>query len=301
LAALFSCSKKSTDGDGDGIKPPGPTYPIICDAPAWSPDGKTIAYHHNGTIKVYESGRYTVDLNLRGVWFISPDGTNKRLFLWGGYSPDWSPDGQELALKAYSQIFAIKTNGDSLTQLTFKGRNFFPDWSPDGKRIAYDRTTHYPDTPAESSGIWIMDADGTNKRRIGAGRFPDWSPDMLHFVYGPGEIWIADTNGANPKQLTFLGGDSRDPHWSPDGSKIVFGSQKMAPGFHLPQIWVMNSHGSNLRQLSTEGGISPAWSPDGNKIVYVRYNWTEYSSKHGQLWIMDADGSNKRQLTFDGW
>jgi Tol biopolymer transport system component len=131
---------------------------------------------------------------------------------------------------------------------------------------------------------------------------PDWASDTFHLVFsGLGaEIWIADTNVANAKQLTFLGGDSRDPHWSPDGSKIVFSCQREMPN-PFPQIWVMNSDGTNLRQLTTDGGTSPAWSPDGKRIVYVRYNWTEYSSKQGQLWIMDADGSNKRQLTFDGW
>ena len=295
ILLLFSCSKKSTDGDDGGIKPPGPTYPIICDAPAWSPDGKTIAYYYNGTIKVYESGTYTIDPNLRGVWFISPDGTNKGMFLWGGDLPDWNPVEPKLVFIMNAQIYTIKLNGDSLIQLTFEGTNRFPDWSPDGEKIAYTR-------PEPGVGMWIMDSDGENKRYLGFMSTPDWSPDMRHFVYKfENEIWIADTNGANAKQLSFLGGDSRYPQWSSDGSKIVFSSQKMAPGFHLPQIWVINSHGTNLRQLSTEGGISPAWSPDGKKIVYVRYNWTEYSSKQGQLWIMDADGSNKRQLTFDGW
>jgi len=289
LAALFSCSKKSTDG----VKPPSPAYPIICDAPAWSPDGKTIAYYYNGTIKVYESGRYTVDLNLRGVWFISPDGTNKRLFLWGGDLPDWNPVEPKLVFVMNAQIYTIKLNGDSLTQLTFEGRDFFPDWSPDGGKIAYSAST-----PAESAGIWIIDSWGHSKRHLGLGYMPDWAPDASHLVFSgsKAEIWIADTNGANAKQLSFLGGDSRYPQWSSDASKIVFSSMKESP----PQIFVMEADGSNLKQLTTKGATFPAWSPEGNKIVYVRDS-NKYSSKHGQLWMMDADGSNKRQLTFDGW
>jgi TolB protein len=189
-----------------------------------------------------------------------------------------------------AQIYTIKLNGDSLTQLTFEGTNRFPDWSPDGEKIAYTR-------PEPGVGTWIMDSDGGNKRYLGFMSTPDWSPDTSHFVYKfKNEIWVADTNGANAKQLTFLGGDSRDPHWCPDGSNIVFSSMKESP----PQIFVMDADGSDLKQLTTEGATYPAWSPDGNKIVYVRHSG-EYSSKHGQLWIMDADGRNKRQLTFEGW
>lgn len=86
----------------------------------------------------------------------------------------------------------------------------------------------------------------------------------------------------------------RNVKYEANGTKIAFSSQK--PG-EYNQIWVMDSDGSNLRQLTTKGGTYPGWSPDGSKIVYVRESCYEYSSEHGTLWIMDADGSNKRQLT----
>jgi Tol biopolymer transport system component len=294
---LFCCKKKTTK--------PGPieiVYPLICEAPAWSPDGNTIAYFYWGVIEVRQNGTSSIDPSLTGIWFINPDGTNKRMFLQGGDLPDWNQNGQKIAFEAGAQIYTIKINGDSLTQLTFGGRNFFPDWSPEGKKIAYDVTE-----PSDVRGVYIMNSDGSDKRMVSntfTGRYPDWSPDGSQLVYivypgtGP-QIFVSDTNGTNQTQLTFLEDyDNSNPVFSPDRQKIAFSGQ--APGT-LPQIYIMNSDGSDLKKLTTEGGTDPCWSPDGSKIAFVRCNWKEYSSKQGQIWIMDADGSNKRQLTFDGW
>jgi len=291
IVILLGCSKKPTDG----TNPYQPVYPVICDAPAWSPDGNTIAYVYNGIIEVHPWGGATVDPSLGGIWFMNPDGTNKRMFLHGGAWPDWSPDGQKLVIGGSAQIYTIKTNGDSLTQLTFSGRNFFPDWAPDGKRIAYSTSA-----PVDSSGIWIINVSHEYSKHLGLGYMPDWSPDGSRLVYiGLGNnLYVADTNGNNRIQLTFLKDcDNRHPVFSPDGKKIAFSSASPYSGV---QIYVMNSDGSDLKKLTTEGGTSPCWSPDGTKIPFVRRNW-EYSSKQGQIWIMDADGNNKTQLTFEGW
>lgn len=299
ILTLLGCTKKKPLGHAE---PPAPVYPTICEFPAWSPDGSTIAYWYSGITKVNQDGFFNLDQNLQGIWFINPDGTGKSMFLQGGWLPDWSPDGQKLALVSGVQIYSIKINGDSLTQLTFEGENFFPDWSPDRQKMAFDVID-----PSDKRGIYIMNSDGADKRMVPntfTGRFPDWSPDGSQLVYvvypgtGP-QIFVSDTNGTNQIQLTFLKDyDNRYPVFSPDGKKIAFSGQKLGD---VPQIWIMNSDGSDMQKLTTEGGSEPCWSPDGSEIAYVRSNGREYSSKQGQIWIMNADGSNKRQLTFDGW
>ncbi|MGB7062038.1 MAG: hypothetical protein WBF13_06755 [Candidatus Zixiibacteriota bacterium] len=278
-ASLVTCSKKSTDGGDDN--PPPFQYRCSDFEAAWSPDGKTIAFISGGN----------PDKQIpAGLYFVDSDGSNRRLFFPGAkvYAPDWSPDGEWIVFSNYAQIYKVEVNGDSLTQLTTleNGRCHYPKWSPNGKKIAYVIRI------GESGGTWIMNFDGTDKRRIIDGDYPDWRKDPLQIVYvGPGaEIWIADTNGTGAKRLTFLNSITQYPKWSPDGSKIVFSSMKESP----PQIFVMDADGSNLKQLTTEGASYPAWSPDGEEIVY-----TDVRGEYGRLFIMKADGSDKRQLTFD--
>jgi TolB protein len=281
--SLLCCKKKAVNSD-DGLPHYWPRYTDM--EPAWSPDGKTIAYIHGGL-------DYPDDPP--GIFLINVDGTNDTLFYEGAkaYAPDFSPDGNWLVFWDNAQIFKIKLNGDSLTQLTFESTNFYPDWSPDGKKIAFDIT----ETP-EVRGIYMMNSDGSDNKMVPntfTGRFPDWSPDGSQLVYivypgtGP-QIFISDTNGSNQKQLTFLKDhDNRYPVFSPDGKKIAFSSAYNS----APVIYVMDSDGKNLKMLTPEGGDEPAWSPDGKYIAY-----TYVHPDYGRIFIMNADGTGKRQLTF---
>jgi len=262
--------------------------------PAWSPDGKMIAYIHGDTI----SGR-------TGIYFIDTSGTNKQLFYAGirAYSSTWSQDGEWIAFSDNAQIFKMKVNSDSIIQLTFEGKNFSPSWSPDGEWIAYDSNV---DSPNGMNFIWKIKADGTQEIRItydpkkGEIRMPDWSPDgnsIVHIRYSKdfntdaSEICVMDKNGNNVKRLTFNNDMESYPKYSPDGTSIVYTSE---PYGGSPQIWVMNSDGTNQKQLTVTQGYSCDWSPDGEWIVY-----TDSRAVNGMLWIMRKDGRNKHQITFD--
>ena len=297
LFLIMGCNKNPVY---EGISPGPIIYPVIDDFPAWSPEGSTIAYHHfHYTYIDSATGRGGYDYDSTGIWFISPDGSNNRMFLKDGDLPDWSPDGKWIAFVRGAQIYKIMVNGDSLTQLTFEGRNFFPDWSPDGSKIAWDTNAN---DPKGANVIWIMNTDGSNKKDIsqhgvGEWREPDWSPDgqrIAHVRYPGGvfssEIFLMDSTGDNPLRLTYNSVPDYYPAISPDGNKIVFSSNN--------ELWIMNTDGSNSIQLTIEGGTEPAWSPDGTKIVYHRYRYREYSSTNGTLWLMNADGTNQQPLTF---
>ncbi len=288
---LNSCKDNPVD-DGD---PPCIDCPFdfrLTDfEPAWSPDGRTIAYVHGDTV----NGK-------TGIYLIDTSGNNKRIIYTGpgAYSPAWSPDGEWIAFSDQAQIFKMKINGDSLTQLTLGGRNFFPDWSPDGDWIAYDSNA---DSPNGMNFIWKMKADGSDKIRIaydpsnGEVRMPNWASDgnkIVHQKYigiGSPEIFTMDSFGNNTIRLTHDENFESYPRYSPNGTLITFTSQ---PYGGSPQIWVMNFDGTNLKQLTETQGYSCDWSPDGEWIVY-----TDSRTVSGRLWIMRKDGSQKHQITFD--
>ena len=263
-------------------------FAIIDYNPVWSPDGQWIAFHHADTIP-----------GKSGIYLISPDGEKIKKWheVFGEY-PAWSPDGQWIAFSENAQIWKKKINGDSLTQLTFEGRNFFPTWSPDGKWIAYDAFIRNIN---KFYAIWKMKYDGTKKTLItihspeeGDIRMPDWGNyGIVHIRYigvvFP-EIFMMDSSGANITRLTY--NDAPDDYPKISGNKIAFTSR---PKNNLSfQICTINIDGTSLKQLTDSRGYACDWSPDGKQIVY-----TDSRAENGRLWIMDADGSNNKQLTFN--
>ena len=106
------------------------------------------------------------------------------------------------------------------------------------------------------------------------------------------EIYVMDSNGGNPVNLTDDPAVDWDPTWSPDGDRIAFVSSRAT----YSHIYTMDSDGRNVMQLTKESNDSePAWSPDGAKIAFTRPIGGEY-----QVWVMDADGGNPVQLTHIG-
>jgi len=102
-----------------------------------------------------------------------------------------------------------------------------------------------------------------------------------------------NSDGSNQTRLSNFP-DSVRPHWSPDGTKIIF---------HNPvDVYVINADGTNLLNLTNGaggnvGGVEPAWSPDGSKIAFSsdRVDPTHYNY---EIYVMNADGSNQTRLTY---
>lgn len=271
----------SSEPDIPEVQPPDPPEVFPTDqAPAWSPSGNYIAYHHDAlwtddTTDV--SGLYVRDLEADSTWLVI-EGSAR--------SPDWRPDGERIAFSA-GDIYTIRPNGSDLRRVTSFGSSFQPRWSPGSNTLTFGRSGNQ-----EEVGIWFAHLTDSTFTKFGFGATPaDWSPSGERLVYDKTNIFTADTSRADSTQLTnneFV--DNRDPAWSPDGQWIAWSPINDDGNYEL---WVMRSDGSDKQKL-IERGRGPAWGPNSERIVFARPG---RESDLTALWTIRRDGSDLRQIT----
>lgn len=114
------------------------------------------------------------------------------------------------------------------------------------------------------------------------------------------KTYVVNADGSNKVRLSNVG--DRRVSWSPDGTRIAFGSSFGGFSFDKPPVDVYNicvvaSDGSGLRAL-THGesyDSDPAWSPDAKRIAFI-----SLKPPRRDIFVMNADGSGLTQLTSDG-
>jgi Tol biopolymer transport system component len=103
------------------------------------------------------------------------------------------------------------------------------------------------------------------------------------------DVWAMNADGTGRTRLTEHPERDADPTWSPDGSKVVFVSQRDGD----VALWIMDADGGNKHKLVQ--GREPAWSPDGARIAFT----SSAFEGNDEIYVIDVDGSTMRQLTFD--
>ena len=289
-----------SDDDGNPYAPEEPFFdPVYQTDPTWGRNG-LIAYEDYGVVWFNGKGPVQSDHRLRGTWIIDPaTGSKRRVGPWGLH-PSLSPDGSRVALST-GEILTLHVDGAPMDTLTSFDA-WAPAWSPDGQWIVYQSGLLL-----DYMSIWLMRSDGSEKQNLTPGEeatMPSWSPDgsqilhvrfkTSHFV---GELYVMDRDGSNPRRIEIDMNPAR-PEFSPDGAWIAFSAHPA----RLPEkenIYIIRPDGSDMRQLTTEGGFSPSWSPDGKKIVYARDWWDRRGSPgYGVLWILDVETLEESQLTY---
>ena len=234
---------------------------------AWSPDGKQIAYvsaqpgpetaDATGdpiviTRYLYKptasEGNSHFNDNKRLHIFVLDVATGRSRQLTNGthyeHSIEWSPDGKEIAFISnreanedqffnYDLLKLNVANGE-MRQLTMtESAEYRPHWSPDGKTIAYEATKRGLtdlETTMEDTHVWLIDADGKNRRELGAGidnrqGEPGWSSDGQSMFFtvqerGNTRLYRMPVNGGKP--VIAVEERGRVGSWSVHGDQIAY-------------------------------------------------------------------------------
>lgn len=232
--------------------------PATDDFPLWSPDGRELSFlsDRDGNWQLYA---------------MDTDGSHVRQLTFDPsyhHSPAWAPSGAQIAFSSNAnagdwEVYVMSRDGSGIVDLTQSpGMDYSPNWSPDGAHIAFVSERD------GNSEIYVMNADGSNQRRLTNNSIPDWLGSSAWSI--DGRILYGQVVGARRDLRSMLpdGSDDRlelqDAHvsvagWAPDARSIV-----MSAGNPRLDVYLVSDGGAT--QIDVTNDPVFADSPDCGRV-----------------------------------
>ena len=255
----------------------------------WSPDGRTLLF--SSSLADGGIGIFRVDVD---------GGAQEQVTHPAAGSEDMmasmSFDGSRIAfVRATAGLRSIwtmpATGGEPQPLLESEFNPEEPSWRPDGRRIVFS---------SERSGarnLWEIDTVSGELRQLTSGPGADMAPTVsadgriayTNFGHQLDFYWLPIAGDEVERRLTSQRGDNFGPRVSPDGSRVVFQSNRTGND----EIWLLELDSGAQRQVTDDRATDrlPVWSPDGRQILFV-------SNRGGpfQLWVTDAEEPSPHRL-----
>jgi Tol biopolymer transport system component len=279
--------------------------------PAWSPDGRSIAFARTTFTRAPADGR-------SGIYIIPAIGGPERQVYSGpvypGGGPAWAPDGRTLVFSGNQPehgkvclLYRLSLDTREITRLVPSNTSDLgiaelnPAFSPDGKTVAF------LDYVARSnSDLYVIPSQGGAPKRLTFDHSeilssPAWTSDGLAILFvslrgGSPELWRVAASGGQPERLSVGENANGGLALDREGRRLAY----VVSGFgqrHISAFDLLNPQKPPVRIAeSTRSEGSASFSSDGTRIAFAS---NRAGDAFSDIWVADADGANQTRLTWN--